>query len=87
MRDYLISRKAVIDELTFRLGLSNKALHEAMSLVPDYVKAGRYGDVAEVCTEVIGFAYTRGAYKLMLRMVKSMPVKGECGRGDSNAQH
>lgn len=87
MRDALISRKAVIDELTFRLGLSDKALHEAMSLVPDYVKAGRYGDVVEVCTEGIGFAYTRGAYKRMLRVVKSMPVKGVCERGGSDAQH
>lgn len=87
MRDALISRNAVIDVLTFRLGLIDKALHEAMSLVPDYVKAGRYGDVAEVCTEAIGFAYTRDAYKLMLRVVKSMPVRGECERGDSDAQH
>lgn len=87
MRDALISRGDVIEELTIRLGLSDKALHEAMALVPDYVKAGRYGDVAEVCTEAIGFAYTRGAYKLMLRVVKSMPVKGECEGGDSNAQH
>jgi hypothetical protein len=85
MRDYLISRNAVIDELTFRLSLNDKALHEAMSHVPDYVKAGRYGNVAEVCTEAIGFAYTRGAYKRMLRVVKSMPVKGECERGDSDA--
>lgn len=87
MQDEMISKAAVIEELTFRLGLSDKALHEAMSLVPDYVKAGKYGDVAEVCTEAIGFAYTRGAYKRMLRVVKSMPVKGECERGDSNAQH
>lgn len=87
MRDYLISRKAVIDELTFRLGLSDKALHEAMLLVPDYVKAGRYGDVAEVCAEAIGFAYTHGAYQRLLRVVKSMPVKGACERGGSDAQH
>lgn len=87
MRDYLISRSAVIEELTFRLGLSDKALDEAISLVPDYVKAGRYGDVAEVCTEAIGFAYASGAYKRMLRLVKSMSVKGVCERGDSNAQH
>ena len=87
MRDALISRSAVIEELTFRLGISDKSLHEAISLVPDFVKAGRYGDAAEVCTEAIGFAYTRGAYKLMLRVVKSMPVKGECERGDTDAQH
>ena len=87
MRDALISRSAVIEELTFRLGLSDKALHEAISLVPDYIKAGRYGDVAEVCTEAIGYVYTRGSYKRMLRVVKSMPVKGECERGDSDAQH
>lgn len=87
MRDALISRRDVIEELTFRLGMSDKALNEAMSLVPDYVNAGRYGDVAEVCTEAIGFAYTRGAYKRMLRVVKSMPVKGACERGDSDAQH
>lgn len=85
MRDALISRSAVIEELTFRIGLSDKALHEFISLVPDYVKAGRYGDVAEVCTEAIGFAYARGAYKRLLRVVKSMPVKGGCERGDSNA--
>lgn len=85
MRDALISRSAVIEELTFRIGLSDEALHEAISLVPDYVKAGRYGDVTGVCTEAIGIAYTRGAYKRMLRVVKSMPVKGVCERGDSNA--
>lgn len=87
MRDYLISSKAVIDELTLRLGLSDKGLHEAMAAVPDYVKAGQYGNVAEVCSEAICFAYTCGAYKRMLRVVKSMPVKGVCERGDSNAQH
>ena len=87
MRDCLISRKDVIDKLTFSLGLSDKALHEAMALAQDYVEAGRYGDVSEVCTEAIGFAYTRGAYERMLRVVKSMPVKGECERGDSDAQH
>lgn len=85
MRDALISRNAVIEELTFRFLLSDKALHEAMSLAPDYVKAGRYGDVVEVCTEAIGFAYTLGAYKRMLRVVKSTPVKGVCERGDSDA--
>lgn len=87
MRDYLISRNAVIEELTLRLGISDNALHKAMGLVPDYVKAGRYGDAVEICAEVIGLAYTCGAYKRMLRAVKSISARGECEGGGSNAQH
>lgn len=87
MRDYLISRADVVEELTRRIGLSDRALQQAMGLVPDYAKHGRYGDVAEVSTDVIGFAYARSAYKTMLSMVKSMPVRGELEGGGNNAQH
>lgn len=34
MRDALISRSAVIEELTVRIGLSDKELHEVISIVP-----------------------------------------------------
>lgn len=85
MRDYLISSNAVIDELTRCIGASDNALHEVMTIIPRCAKAGRYGDVAEFATEAIGYAYERCAYKNMLRMVKSMCVKGVCERGDSNA--
>ena len=82
MSDY-ISRNAVIDILTRRIGAREKALHEVMALIPKCVKAGRYGDVAELATEAIGYAYSRCAYREMLRIVKSMPVKrfeGEAGK-------
>lgn len=82
-----ISRDAAIDALTRRIGARDKALHEVMELIPKCAKAGRYGDVTELATEAIGYAYTRCAYKDMLGVVKSMPVKGECERGGSNAQH
>lgn len=75
MSDYLISRNAVIDALTRRIGTREKALHEVMELIPKCVKAGRYGDVAELATEAIGHAYSRCAYREMLRIVKSMSVK------------
>lgn len=83
MRDDLISRNAVIDELTRRIGASDNALHEVMTIIPRCAKAGRYGDVAEFATEAIGHAYSRCAYREMLRIVKSMPVKrceGEAGK-------
>ena len=82
MSDY-ISRNAVIDMLTRHIGAREKALHEVMALIPKCVKAGRYGDVAELATEAIGYAYSRCAYREMLRIVKSMPVKrceGETGK-------
>ena len=82
MSDY-ISRNAVIDILTRRIGAREKALHEVMALIPKCVKAGRYGDVAELATEAIGYAYSRCAYREVLRIVKFMPVKrceGETGK-------
>ena len=82
MSDY-IRRNAVIDMLTRHIGAREKALHEVMALIPKCVKAGRYGDVAELATEAIGYAYSRCAYREMLRIVKSMPVKrceGETGK-------
>lgn len=81
MSDY-ISRSAVIDALTRRIGTRDKSLHEVMGLIPKCAKAGRYGDVAELATEAIGYAYSRCAYKEMLRLVKSVPVKDMCeGKG------
>lgn len=79
MRDDLISRNAVIDMLTRRIGTREKALHEVMALIPKCVKAGRYGDVAELATEAIGYAYSRCAYREVLRVVKSMRAKDMCG--------
>lgn len=75
MRDDLISRNAVIDMLTRRIGTREKALHEVMALIPTCVKAGKYGDVAELATEAIGYAYSRCAYREVLRVVKSMRAK------------
>ena len=83
MRDDLISRNAVINKLTRRIGESDNALHDVMTIIPRCAKAGRYGDVAEFATEAIGYAYSRSAYREMLRIVKSMPVKrceGETGK-------
>ena len=77
MSDY-ISRNAVIDMLTRHIGAREKALHEVMALIPKCVKAGRYGDVAELATEAIGYAYSRCAYREVLRVVKSMRAKGIC---------
>lgn len=78
MRDYLISRNAVIEALTFRIGVCDKAIDREMSLTADYSRAGMVA---------MNYAYARRAYMRMLRVVKSMPVKGECERGDSDAQH
>lgn len=75
MRDDLISRNAVIDMLTRRIGTREKALHEVMALIPECVKAGRYGDVAELATVAIGYSYSRCAYREVLRVVKSMRAK------------
>ena len=81
MRDYLISSNAVIDELTRRIGARDYALHEVMTIIPRCAKVGRYGDVAEFATEAIGYDYERRGYKDLLRVVKSMRVKGVCERG------
>lgn len=78
MRDYLISRNAVIESLTLRIGVCDRAIHREMSLPADYSKAGQVA---------MSYAYARRAYMRILRVVKSMPVKGECERGDSDAQH
>lgn len=78
MSDY-ISRNAVIDMLTRRIGTRDKSLHEVMALIPKCVKAGRYGDVAELATEAIGYAYSRCAYREVLRVVKSMRAKDTRG--------
>lgn len=78
MRDYLISRNAVIEELTFHIGVCDKAIHREMSRPADYSKAGQVA---------MSYAYARTAYMCALRAVKSMPVKGVCERGDSDAQH
>lgn len=76
--DYLISRNAVIEELTFRIGVCDEAIHREMSLPADYSKAGQVA---------MNYAYARLAYMSVLRAVKSVPVKGVCERGDSDAQH
>ena len=80
MSDY-ISRNAVIDMLTRHIGAREKALHEVMALIPKCVKAGRYGDVAELATEAIGYAYSRCAYREVLRVVRSMRAKIYEGEG------
>ena len=87
MRDYLISRNAVIDELTRRIGACDMALRELDRQANDYFSRDFYGGLVHVAADAIGYAYNRSMYTDMLRVVKSMPVKGECERGDSNAQH
>lgn len=78
MRDYLIRRNAVIEALTFRIGVCDKAIHREMSLPADYSKAGQVA---------MNYAYARRAYMSVLQVVKAMPVEGVCERGDSDAQH
>jgi hypothetical protein len=87
MRDYLISRNAVIDELTLRIGVCDIALVELNKQAEDYFSRGFYGGLAKVAADAIGCAYKRSMCTDMLRVVKSMPVKGICERGDSDAQH
>lgn len=78
MRDYLISRNDVIEAITHRIGICDEIIHKEMRLPAEYSKAGQVA---------MNYACAQYAYKRMLRMVKSMPVKGECERGDSDAQH
>lgn len=78
MRDYLISRNDVIEAITHRIGICDEIIHTEMRLPAEYSKAGMVA---------MNYAYARRAYMRALRMVKSMPVKGECERGDSDAQH
>lgn len=87
MRDYLISRKAVIDELTCRIGACDMALQNVEKQVCNYFAKGWYGGLANAASEAIGYAYNRSICVDMLRVVKSMPVRGECERGGSDAQH
>lgn len=78
MRDYLISRNDVIEMITHRIGICDEIIHKEMRLPAEYGNAGMVA---------MNNAYARRAYMRVLRMVKSMPVKGECERGDSDAQH
>lgn len=87
MRDYLISRNGVIKELTARIGACDMALRELDRQANDYFSRSFYGGLAHVAADAIGYAYNRSICVDMLREVKSMPVKGVCERGDSNAQH
>lgn len=87
MRDYLISRDGVIKELTSRIGVCDMALLELDRQAKDYFSRGFYGGLANIAAEAIGYAYNRSMCVDMLRVVKSMPVKGVCERGDSDAQH
>ena len=85
MRDALISRNEVINELTIRIGACDIALVELNKQAEDYFSRGFYGGLAKVAADAIGYAYNRSMCTDMLRVVKSMPVKGVCERGDSNA--
>lgn len=78
MRDYLISRNAVIEALTFRIGVCDEAIHREMRHPADYSKAEQVA---------MNYACARRAYMSVLGVVKSTPVKGVCERGDSDAQH
>lgn len=85
MRDYLISRYGVIKELTARIGACDMALQEVDRQAKDYFSRGFYGGLAKVAADAIGYSYNRSMCVDMLRVVKSMPVKGVCERGDSDA--
>lgn len=87
MRDYLISRNEVINELTSRIGACDMALLELDRQAKDYFSRGFYGGLAHIAADAIGYAYNRSMCVDMLRVVKSMSVKGVCERGDSDAQH
>lgn len=87
MRDELISRSAVIDELIDRICACDRSLLELDRKAKDYFSRGFYGGLANIAADAIGYAYNRSMCVDMLRVVKSMPVKGVCERGDSDAQH
>lgn len=71
MRDDLISRDAVIEELMRRIGICDEVIHKEMSLPADYSKAGQVA---------MNYACARYAYKRMLRVVKSMQAKDMRGK-------
>lgn len=87
MRDYLISRNGVIKELTSRIGACDMALLELDKQAKDYFSRGFYGGLTNIAAAAIGYAYNRSMCVDMLRVVKSMSIKGVCERGGSDAQH
>ena len=72
MQDEMISKAAVVEEITTRIGFADLGARSAVECAKRSEEQGYYGELAEMLGEGIGFSYVCSSLKGLLRVVKSM---------------
>lgn len=72
MRDEMISKAAVVEEITRRIGNAQLGVRSAVECAKRSERSGYYGDIAEELGDGIGFSYVCSSLQGLLRVVKSM---------------
>lgn len=72
MRDEMISKAAVVEEITRRIGNAQLGVRSAVECAKRSEGSGYYGDIAEELGDGIGFSYVCSSLQGLLRVVKSM---------------
>ena len=72
MRDELISKAAVVEEITHRISNAQLCIRSAVACAKYSEESGYYGDIAEQLGDGIGFSYACSSLQGLLRVVKSM---------------
>lgn len=72
MRDEMISKQAVVEEITRRIGFAELGAKSAVSAAIRSEEQCYYGELAEALGDGIGFSYACSSLKALLRVVKSM---------------
>ena len=72
MRDEMISKAAVVEEITRRIDLAKLGVRSVLDCAKRSDEFGYYGEVAEELGDGIGFSYVCSSLQGLLRVVKSM---------------
>mgnify|MGYP007026047928 FL=1 len=72
MQDEMISKAAVVEEITARIGFAQLGARSAVSAAIRSEEQGYYGELAEMLGEGIGFSYACSSLQGLLHVVKSM---------------
>ena len=72
MLDEMISKAAVVEEITRRIGNAQLGVRSAVGCAKRSEEFGYYGDVAEELGNGIGFSYVCSSLQGLLRVVESM---------------
>lgn len=72
MRDEMISKAAVVEEIMRRIAFSQMGARSAVACAKRSDEQGYYGELAEELGEGIGFSYACSSLQGLLLVVKSM---------------